>query len=185
MLKIQEHHAGFFSSCNIRLRNIIMYFNTHKSLPVEVNSSGILQWYKKNHIDDIIPSYFKSYKDTENILYTEKITITQDNSDDQFSDYRLINFTKIQAFITKYFSPSNEILSIIDSIEKKYNILDYSNICVLFHRGNDKIRETPLCSYDSIIDKANNILKLSPNIRFLIQSDETEFIKKRIVLVSC
>ena len=53
----------------------------------------------------------------------------------------------------------------------------HDNICVLFYRGNDKITETKLCTYDEYLIYANLILNTNPNILFLIQSDETEFIE--------
>ena len=56
-----------------------------------------------------------------------------------------------------------------------YN-LDRENICVLFYRGNDKRLETNPLPYDEVILRANSILKLNQNIKFLIQSEETEFI---------
>jgi hypothetical protein len=77
--------------------------------------------------------------------------------------------------ILKYFSPSLEINKIINNIEKKYN-LSYKNICVLFYRGNDKNRETTKCSYDEYLKYADQIITKEPNIIFLIQSDETDFI---------
>jgi hypothetical protein len=61
-------------------------------------------------------------------------------------------------------------------MECKYSI-DYDNICVLFYRGNDKITETSICGYDEYIIKARMLLEKNPNIKFLIQSDETGFIE--------
>jgi hypothetical protein len=87
----------------------------------------------------------------------------------------LLAYNDICPFIHKFFSPSTQIQNIIQTIETKYNI-DYTNICVLFYRGNDKITETELSGYDRVIEKANQILSENPNILFLIQSDETEFI---------
>jgi hypothetical protein len=49
---------------------------------------------------------------------------------------------------------------------------------VLFHRGNDKQRETPLCKYEDIIEKSIEIGGKNPGVRFLVQSDETEFIEE-------
>jgi hypothetical protein len=60
-------------------------------------------------------------------------------------------------------------------MEKKYNI-DYDNICVLFFRGNDKATEIEMPSIDYYIDYGKSILEKNPNIKFLIQSDETNFI---------
>jgi len=63
----------------------------------------------------------------------------------------------------------------MNHIEKKYN-LKYENICVLFYRGNDKNTETKKCGYHEYLKYANQLLQENPNIIFLIQSDETEFI---------
>jgi hypothetical protein len=63
-------------------------------------------------------------------------------------------------------------------MEEKYGLVgNYDNICVLFHRGNDKQRETTLCGYDEIFSKSKEIERQNPDIRFLIQSDETDFIE--------
>jgi hypothetical protein len=70
-----------------------------------------------------------------------------------------------------------EIMDIITNMEKKYSI-DYKNICVLFYRGNDKNTETKICGYNEYINIAKQILHKCPQIQFLIQSDETEFITK-------
>ena len=59
---------------------------------------------------------------------------------------------------------------------KSYNQLDYENICVLFFRGNDKATEVELPSYEEYIHYGKYVLNLYPNIKFLIQSDETEFL---------
>ena len=61
-------------------------------------------------------------------------------------------------------------------MEQKYN-LEYDNICVLFYRGNDKIKETKICDYHDYMEYANLIVNKNPNIKFLVQSDETEFIE--------
>ena len=87
----------------------------------------------------------------------------------------MVLFLGIIPFIRKYFSPSDKILKIIKTIEEKYN-LDYDNICVLFFRGNDKITEVELPSYEEYIYYGKYVLNLYPNVKFLIQSDETNFI---------
>lgn len=95
---------------------------------------------------------------------------------DQFTDYSKVDYEHITPLISKYFHPAKNIKDIINNIEKKYN-LTYENICVLFYRGNDKITETELCGYDEYLKYANQIIIKNPNISFLIQSDETEFIE--------
>jgi hypothetical protein len=63
------------------------------------------------------------------------INITDLETEEQYSDFTYLNHTKLAPFLERYFYPSNEIESIIDSIEYKYNI-QYENTCVLFFRGN-------------------------------------------------
>jgi uncharacterized protein (DUF1330 family) len=107
------------------------------------------------------------------------INITDLETEEQYSDFTHLNHTKLAPFLKRYFSPSNEIESIIDSIEYKYNI-QYENTCVLFFRGNDKCTEMELPSYTQYILAAEQILKQHPNIRFLVQSDETEFLETMV-----
>jgi hypothetical protein len=61
-------------------------------------------------------------------------------------------------------------------METKYS-LDYNNLCVLFHRGNDKVTETTLPNYQDYVNYALEIQKRHPSIVFLLQSDETEFLE--------
>jgi hypothetical protein len=89
--------------------------------------------------------------------------------------YKNINFDILKPFIERFFSPSNNILNIIEHIEKKYNI-DYDNTCCVFFRGLDKGRENIIPTYDDIITKVKEVTKDVKNLRFLIQSDETEFL---------
>ena len=80
----------------------------------------------------------------------------------------------------KYFTPSIKINNNIQSIENKYKIQNYENICVLFYRGNDKVTETKLPTYDDIIVEARRLYNENNNITFLVQSDEIEFIEKML-----
>ena len=65
-------------------------------------------------------------------------------------------------------------------IESKYCINNYDNICTLFYRGNDKITETKLPTYEIILEQAMKLFETNNNIKFLIQSDESEFIEMMI-----
>ena len=155
---------------------MVSFINLNKKIPDIIDSSQQFEWYKnKNDKDkdkDITYDYFEKYDNTESeITYP----INYDNGH-QFLDYSKLDYINIYPLIKKYFSPSKNINAIINSMEKKYNLI-YKNICVLFYRGNDKIRETPLCDYDEYLKYANKIIIKNPNIIFLIQSDETEFIE--------
>ena len=169
-------HSGFFSNCQIRLFCIINFINENKHLPEVIDSSQLFRAYKKNTADDITYDYFTHYHHTENIqIINHKIEFHYIGKY-QYQNYLGLDYTNIIPIVKKYFSPSIEINEIIKTIEKKYN-LQYDNICVLFYRGNDKNRETSICTYEEYLNYANIIFKKNPNIVFLIQSDETEFIQ--------
>jgi hypothetical protein len=171
---ICTHSSGFFSCCSVKLHYIINYINLNFKLPDHVDSSKQFSWYKKNQDQDkdITFKYFEHYDNIKDISFSYPINYDWDC---QFVDYSKLNYNNIIPVIKKYFSPSIKIINIINNIEKKYNLI-YDNICVLFYRGNDKNTETELCNYDEYLIYANLIIKSNPNILFLIQSDETEFI---------
>lgn len=169
---IVAHNYGFFSCCSIKLQNIINFFNENKRLPLNVYSKKMFEWYKVNTDRDITYDYFEHYNKFENILYKSNIDYHENY---QYSNFGELDYPNISPFIKKYFSPSIEVQNIIFKIENKYQ-LDYQNICVLFYRGNDKNTETTICGYQEYIKIAKSILEKNPQIHFLIQSDETDFI---------
>jgi len=173
-----KHNCGFFSCCSVRLHEIIQYFNSNKKLPDTVDSSYQFMWYKLNTNKDITFDYFHDYQKYGKIEYVKKIDYFHIY---QFIDYSRLNYLDISPFIVKYFSPSNEITKNILDMKLKYHV-DYENTCVLFYRGNDKITETSICEYDEYVIHAQEVVKKNPKTKFLIQSDETEFIEKMLSL---
>lgn len=172
ILKMYRTNNGFFSNCSCELHCIIKYFNIYKKLPIKVDSSNQFSWFKINDTDDITYDLFSNNIDYE-IKYNNYINYSKDY---QFSNYKLLDYKNISPFIVKYFSPSTNTLNIINNLEIKYK-LNYDNICVLFYRSNDKITESCIASYEDMINKGKEILKNNPDIIFLIQSDETDFIE--------
>lgn len=150
----------------------------NRRAPKYVDSTKQFAWYKpiEKKDRDVSGDYFLT-NHSKKIHFLKKVDFSRDY---QFCDYKKLDYNSIHPFIQNYFHPSLEILDIISSIEYKYDLHDYSNICVLFYRGNDKITETKLCSYSEIVEKARFRQAENPNIRFLIQSDETEFIEKML-----
>ena len=169
---IMKHNSGFFSCCSVKLHTIVHFINIKKKLPKIVDSFNQFKWYKKQKSEDITFDYFKNYKNID-IKFAQPINYNQTY---QFEKYSNLDYTRLLPLIKKYFSPSDKINRIINQIEKKYNLV-YENICVLFYRGNDKNTETKKCSYDEYLKFAYKIQKENPNIFFLIQSDETQFIE--------
>ena len=175
MSVIVTHNDGFFSCCSVKLTHIVYFINVNKIFPTIVDSSKQFDWYKVNdNKEDITFEYFEHPDNCDVELdYREYIRYIDS---DQFYDYSYFNYNNICPIVKKYFTPSTNIRNIINNMEEKYK-LEYENICVLFYRGNDKNRETELCEYNDYIIYANFIISKNPNIKFLIQSDETEFIE--------
>jgi len=178
MLKI-KYGTGFFSCCSVRLQEIITFFNFYKKLPYRVDSSLQFALYKPIHDkkSDITHEYFDENL-TNKYVINYKTNINYHNIY-QFKNYKNIDIHSLIPFLIKYFSPSIKIKSIVRFMELKYKLTkQYNNICVLFHRGNDKSTETKICSHEEIIRKAKEYFERNPNTVFLLQSDETEFIEK-------
>jgi hypothetical protein len=177
-----EHNWGFFSCCSVKLEHIAEYINNNNlKFPDSVDSSLLFNWYKEENKkeEDITYNYFEHYNNITDVINIKNPIIDKIYNykihDYQYFIYSLLDFDNINPIVKKYFSPSENILKIIEDMENKYKI-DYNNICVLFYRGNDKNRETLICDYNEYLVYANKILDINPNILFLIQSDETEFI---------
>ena len=183
MLKI-VHGEGFFSCCSVILSDIVLYINQHGRLPIGVDSSDLFKMYKPlGEPRDITYDYFIHYnKQFETFEYTGPINYDWGW---QFWYYTHLDFNKLTPLVRKYFSPNEDIQTIINAMEEKYGLKEnYDNICVLFHRGNDKKRETLLCEYSDMIQKSAEIKEHNREIKFLVQSDETEFIETLCELYS-
>jgi hypothetical protein len=88
------------------------------------------------------------------------------------SDKFIFGFDGVSAKTVNF--PSQATEKSFSSTDEKMN---YENICVLFYRGNDKAIESKLCGYEEYVHYSELIYEKNPNIQFLIQSDETEFIE--------
>ena len=166
--------TGFFSCCSVRLMCITEYVNEWKTVPDAVDSSSSFAWYKPTESDrDVTYDYFIDSSDAAR-LPNRPVSFHHTH---QFRDYRTLDFEGIQPLVHKFFGLSPEIERRVAFLEDKYNLKDYSNLCTLFYRGNDKATETSLPIYRDYLVLADKIRKERPATRFLIQSDETEFIE--------
>ena len=170
------HDSGFFSCCSLRLDRIVRYVNMFGLAPESVDSSRQFSWYKNSPDTDITHDYFDT-KDTP--LLTAPVIF---NQTDQFTDYEKLDFQRLVPVVARYFAPSADIIQRIASMEQRY-VIDYANTCALFYRGNNKSIETLLSGYDEYIVYAKQIAKQHAGVRFLIQSDETEFIQTMLAAV--
>lgn len=184
ILKIHTYqHSGFFSCCSIILETIVDFFNKNRRLPTAIDTSPAFCWYKTRaeleQNADIRGRYFKTRDDIA-IPYVEPVYFTRDcktyeNGQVQYCDFAMLNHDAIAPFLAKYFTPSDYVMDRVRTIIDRYQI-DCDNTVVLFHRGNDKALEMKLPEYEEYVERTNSILAEFPNMKILLQSDETEFL---------
>ena len=171
-----RHSCGFYSCCSVILHKIIHYYNQYHEEPMHIDTTDSFRIYKgfgKEH-DDAMGDFFKATID-DVIIDKEKI-ISYNCADEQFQVFKhLSNVNDVIPFVRKYFTPTDEIMHFVDVLTQKYNI-SYDKTCVIFYRGNDKITETPIGSYDDFVERALNLHNNDNKIQFLVQSDETDFL---------
>lgn len=173
-LKI-THNAGFFSNCTVRLLEIASHLNKTGSLPKEVDSTEQFLHFKADQENDnLIPVYFDPMFEKMDIKMPKSIALP-DCMAIQFGSYRNLPYQVITPLIHKYFTPSNFVMKLATEFTAKYK-LDFKNLCSVFYRGNDKGIETKIASYDFFIEKAKLIKGVNPDIKFLVQPDEKEFL---------
>jgi hypothetical protein len=171
--------SGLFSCFTLRLLEIIKFFDKNAKLPTKIYANGFYSAYSQ---DDITNVFLEDHSLIElDIEYKKDFlqTFMKNeifHTDSQFNNYRMINFDTFNPFIKKYFHPSIEILDIKNILKKKYNI-EPVKTCGILYRGNDKIKETVQPSYSEFIEKAKYIQSIDPEIIFLIQTDEKEFLE--------
>jgi len=155
----------------------MQYWNEHGCLPDIVDSSEQFFFYKANpnnpSAENLVPLFFK---DGDNEIPEGQHIATYEPREISFTDYSKLLFDNITPFVKRYFTLSDKVQGIVSDYETKYAI-DYENTCAIFYRGNDKQRESDLVPYSTYVDKANEILSANPNVRFLVQPDETEFLE--------
>ena len=173
IIKLQNHYAGFFSTTTIILFNIINYFKNNGIHPNDIDSSNTFTWYRYTN-NNIFFDFFKI--GDINKLGVSLIDFNyEDRGDIQFKKYVQYNLDVYFKYVNVYFNLSDKVMYIYQNIIDKYNI-NFDNTCCLFLRGNDKATECEIPSYNKYIEKGREIIKINPNIIFLIQSDEKEFI---------
>lgn len=170
------HNAGFFSCCEVRLSEIVAYYNEHKRFPDKVDSSQQFANYKRGD-EDLMPLYFDSDRKLDAEYFGGKrIDLTTDERYWQFSDYKNIIHENTRLLMNSYFVLSRHAGGTAYNLRRKYN-LDPENTCAVFYRGNDKNRETQIAPYEEFIQRAREVREKNPGIKFLVQPDETEFLE--------
>jgi len=172
-----ERGSGFFSNCCCRLGAIIEYYNSKGSLPEEVDSSDSWRWYKPfETAPDVTFEYFMDYRSLSSPSPLPPRPVPFDINWTQFEPYATLAFPQLVPFVQLYFSPSAQIRALTAMIEEKYELSPSDTFC-LFHRGNDKVMETPVPDHAAYLDRFEAELATTPSrSTVVVQSDETEFL---------
>jgi len=178
MLKVSQN-AGFFSCCSVRLREIINFYNNTHILPI-VDSYDLFELYKLNVKDDISGLFFKNSEEMDSFEINKNITFNNTGEENQFSNYKNLNYDVLLPFIKKYFTLTPIIIKKENKLINKYD-LDLSNTCAVFYRGNDKIIETTPPTHDDFINKVREYKNNNPDIKLLLQTDEKELLDRFMV----
>jgi len=169
------HGSGFFSTTTLILFQIINYTKLHSKCPTNFDFSNVFIWYNHNKNPNIFYDFFK----INDINLLENICLKCFNYEErgnmQFKTYNELNLDLYYKYVNVYFNLSDKVMNIYQNIINKYK-LDFDNSCTLFLRGNDKAIECDIPDYEKYIKKGTNLLKLNPELQFIIQSDEKEFI---------
>jgi hypothetical protein len=155
----------------------LTYYNKNKCLPKTIDISRSWSWYKPPHRqqETIFYDFFKPAD--LSLQYDHDVPFS---NDDQYMNMKLLPHTSLAPFIQHFFTPTDAIRTLVKELETQYSIKDYANLCCLFYRGNDKIQETTLPSYDVFLRRAKEYKALHPSTQFLVQSDETEFLERML-----
>jgi len=154
----------------MRFDDIIRYYNACGELPNGIDGSAQFAFFKYYPFD----LTYLFLQDNPQAYAYQRVSKTLEETV-QYIPYSELDLPRLLPFVYKYFTPSAYIKSIKKYYEQKYG-LDYSNTCAIFYRGVEKSVEIPMGSYAEYIGKAREVLKDNPNIRFLVQSDEIEFV---------
>lgn len=173
-LKFKNHDSGFFSTITLILFQIIDYYKKNNKNPIDFDCSNVFSWYCPSNKN----TFHKFFKIKNRETLTD-INLKEHNKNNagtlQFTKYQEHNLDVYYKYVDVYFNLSEQVQNIYDFMITKYK-LDHDNTCCLFLRGNDKATECNIPNYNEYIIKGKRILSQNKNIKFLIQSDEKEFI---------
>ena len=166
-----SHNAGFFSCCSVKLTNIVDYINLNSKIPINVDSSKQFYLYKIDNMKDVTYDFFEHYDNITDVDINYPINYHYDY---QYNDYTKLDYDAIIPVVKKYFSPSKNVLNIVENIEKKYKI-DYDNTIAVYYRGTDKYTEMQIPSFDEFYSKIKEISELYLDKQIIIQTDSSQF----------
>lgn len=165
-----RHNAGFFSCSFAALEQVMMFYNEHGVLPDQLDRSQQYMYYKHKAWDNLIPTLFV---DGDGFFNQRKHYITDEDRYAQFSDYKKLRHADLKPFVLKYFMPSDVVMSRVRQFMAE-NSIDVHNTCAIFHRSNDKVRETKLP------DDREYLQHIPDGMRVMLIPDTQEFLQLNI-----
>lgn len=175
ILKI-DSGVGLFSCCTNRLKEILIFFNSNHTTPKFVDSFEQFSRYKDNQEHDVSRDLFLTKNHVPIDWTGVPINITDTLDEEQFSNYKKINFKELKPFIDKYFSPSKLVTNSVNNLTVSSKF-EPDKTCVIRFRGTDKEEETIQPSYKEILAKALSLKAINSDLQFAIQTDDAKFRK--------
>lgn len=161
---------GFFSNCTVTLWGLVDCYNRNKT-PERIDFSHAFSRYRtQEQIDnktDLYPFYFRT--DLNKSIRTGEPIVKHDHH----GVYKHYDFDSYNPFIQRYFNVNDSILDIQSRLIKKYNINLEKTVAVCY-RGTDKFVEVKLSDPRNYVACAENLLRLIPGARILIQTDQKQ-----------
>lgn len=185
---VTNHNAGLFSCFTQGLQDIMKYYNFHGYLPDEWDRNSQFMFYKSHPVQSLIPELFEEeieyntleyVKQGESLLYSKleprEYFMSNHPAEQQFSPYSQMRFEDLKPFREMYFTPS---IKVIDRVNELWDKNINPDECLgLFHRANDKHKETTIASDEEYIDKAKSIFKYNRHKKVFVLPDNTEFLE--------
>lgn len=171
---IIRHNSGFFSNCSVSLHAIIHHFNNRQQLPTSVDFSRTFRNFAEPGAS--LANVYEEYFDPDPGLtfpFRELIDFPLYS----LFDYRKEQFDLVAPLMKKYFTPSAAALAKGSRLRARYR-LQTDNLLTICYRGTDKFHDTTLGSYDTFLDRAAEILSREPDLRVLVQTDQSQFLDR-------
>lgn len=169
--------CGFFSCCSVKLSSLLDFSRANLREPGSVDYTRLFAGYNPTPEAGSIHHLFF---DEDRSKRQGDLAIVEDgeprlfDTGSQFVPYRDLKLDKLSPWVAKYFSPSRQVAENIALLRAKYPFAG-GNVCSVVYRGNDKSSETAISSCEHFIAKADEALRVNPDVVFHVQTDEQEF----------
>ena len=171
-----SHNAGLFSCFTQALQALMMHYNYYGAMPPIIDRGHQFVHYKSHPEENLIPMLFED----DCLIPLEEgrqYFMSNDPREQQFSDYKQLRFNDLQPFINRWFTPGIQVKNRVADFKSKYAINTTDTIAV-FHRANDKVKETKVAHDDEWIAKIKEVIGLHFGKKLFILPDNIEFAQR-------